>query len=119
MQPGPSRVAGPAVRVLVLAGDGEEQEGGEERKPQLVRLPLQEPLLPYRDGGPERHERTLVRYEPFDYRSRINPAAAADAEAFQEEAKFFPPDPVAVIAPNRNLTLTARTACGPKRQEEE
>ncbi len=81
-----------------------------------MRLPLQVPLPSHGSGGPERHGRTPVRYEPFDYRSRMNPAAAADAAAFQREAKFFPPAPVAVIAPDRNLTLAARTARGPKAQ---
>ena len=62
------------------------------------------------DGG-----ETLSHFAPFDYRSRKMPERAS-AAAFKEEASSPLPVPVAVIAPDRNLVLAARTKRGPKWQ---
>ncbi len=116
MLPGPSRLVGPAQCGQDLIEVWEEDEEEEEEKPHLALRPQQGQARPYSGGGPDRRNRHSPRYAPFDYRSRRHSLLEADAEAFKQEAKAFPPAPVAVIAPDRNLILAARTARGPKPQ---
>ncbi len=66
-------------------------------------------------AGPLRRGKTSPRYAPFDERSRRMPDKAS-AEAYRQEAAAASPLPVAVIAPDRNLCLAARTKRGPKPQ---
>ncbi len=77
---------------------------------------LQQGQQPDMGGGPDRRGHLRPRFAPFDHRSRTNEGAAA-ADLYREEAKFFPPAQVAVIAPDRNMVLAARTARGPKPQQ--
>ncbi len=108
--------------VQVLEADGdlqlrqEDLKGGEEGLLRDPRLPQQAAPQHLGTGGPERQRRPSARYAPFDLRSRLA-SQAADAESFRQEAKFCPPAQVAVMAPDRNLVLAARTARGPKPQK--
>ena len=77
---------------------------------------LQQGQQPDMGGGPDRRGHLRPRFAPFDHRSRTNEGAAA-ADLYREEAKFFPPAQVAVIAPDRNMVLAARTARGPEPQQ--
>ncbi len=66
-------------------------------------------------AGAEEGKGTTSCYAPFDARSRKTPEKAS-AIAYREEAAAAQPVPVAVIAPDRNLVLAARTKRGPKPQ---
>ncbi len=65
--------------------------------------------------GPLRRGRTSPRYAPFDLRSRCAEGKASAAD-YKKEAASPLPVPIAVIAPDLNLKLAARTRRGPKLQ---
>ncbi len=109
---GAAAAVGPAARAGDLEQGPAQQERGDEWKRQALDVSQQAPSLEGHAGGPEQvgHARPFA---PFDHRSALFPEQA-NALLFKQEAKCFPPAPVAVIAPDRNLVLAQRTARGPK-----
>lgn len=99
-------------RASHLLGDLKCVDGGQQQ----ALVPFHQVQSDDEDGpGPAKIGRDAPCYAPFDHRSRLMPERA-HAGHYREEAKEFPPAPVAVIAPDRNLVLAARTARGPKPQ---
>ena len=88
---------------------------GDQVQPQALEASQQDHLHGRGDGGPDKVDRRSTRFAPFDHRSRLQPKQA-DAGLYRDEAQHFPPAPVAVVAPDRNLVLAARTRRGPKPQ---
>ena len=107
---GPAAVQGDPPHLL---GDLKEEEGG---KLQVLPPPQQAAEATLGRPATARAAPSPSRYHPFDARSRILLPNQIDARQYQNEAKEFPPAPVAVMAPDRNLILAARTARGPKIQ---